>query len=117
MRWYVDGVLFYTRTSAQWYTDAAPGNPQAPFDQDFYIILNAAIGGNYTGCTNPGCITATLPQQFLVDYVTGIRRYTERRTHCFHNIARLRQHPSRGRHHDRRDRFRYGRLYRDRRVL
>jgi hypothetical protein len=69
IRWYVDGVLFYTRTSAQWYTDAAPGNPQAPFDQDFYIILNAAIGGNYTGCTNPGCITATLPQQYLIDYV------------------------------------------------
>ena len=43
--------------------------PRAPFDQDFYIILNAAIGGNYTGCTDPGCITANLPQQFLIDYV------------------------------------------------
>ena len=69
MRWYVDGVLFYTRTSAQWYTDAAPDNPQAPFDQDFYIIINAAIGGNYTGCTSPSCITASLPQQFLIDYI------------------------------------------------
>jgi len=69
MRWYVDGVLYSTKTSAQWYTDGAPGNPQAPFDQDFYIILNAAVGGNYTGCTSPGCITATFPQQFLIDYV------------------------------------------------
>jgi len=69
IRWYVDGVLFSTRTSSQWYSDGAPGNPRAPFDQDFYIILNAAIGGNYTGCTDPGCITASLPQQFLIDYV------------------------------------------------
>jgi beta-glucanase (GH16 family) len=69
MRWYVDGVLFSTKTSAEWYTNAAPTNPQAPFDQPFYIILNSAIGGNYTGCTSPGCITASLPQQFLIDYV------------------------------------------------
>jgi hypothetical protein len=65
----VDGVLYSTKTSSQWYTDGAPGNPQAPFDQDFYIILNAAVGGNYTGCTIPACITATFPQQFLIDYV------------------------------------------------
>jgi len=69
MRWYVDGTLFMTRTSAQWYTNAAPENNQAPFDQEFYIILNAAVGGWYTGCTDPGCITADLPQEFLVDYV------------------------------------------------
>ena len=47
----------------------APGNPRAPFDEEFYIILNAAVGGNYTGCTSPGCITASLPQEYLVDYV------------------------------------------------
>jgi beta-glucanase (GH16 family) len=69
MRWYVDGALYYTRTSSQWYSDGAPANPRAPFDQDFYIILNAAVGGNYTGCTNAGCITASFPQEFLVDYV------------------------------------------------
>ena len=69
MRWYVDGVLFSTKTSSQWYSSAAPSNPRAPFDQPFYIILNAAVGGNYTGCTNSGCITASLPQQYLVDYI------------------------------------------------
>ncbi len=69
IRWYVDGVLFFTRTSSQWYSDAAPANPRAPFDQDFYIILNAAVGGNYTGCTSSGCVTASFPQEFLVDYV------------------------------------------------
>lgn len=69
MRWYVDGVLYSTKTSSQWYTNTAPGNPQAPFDQAFYLILNAAVGGNYTGCTSPGCITASLPQQYVVDYI------------------------------------------------
>ena len=69
IRWYVDGVLFMTRTSSQWYTNAAPGNPRAPFDQEFYIILNAAVGGEYTGCTSSGCISASFPQQYLIDYV------------------------------------------------
>ncbi len=69
IRWYVDGILFLTKTSSQWYSDGAPGNSRAPFDQDFYIILNAAVGGNYTGCLTPGCITASLPQQYLIDYV------------------------------------------------
>lgn len=69
IRWYVDGVLFMTRVSSQWYSDAAPGNSRAPFDQEFYIILNTAVGGNYTGCTSPGCIDADLPQEFLIDYV------------------------------------------------
>jgi beta-glucanase (GH16 family) len=59
MRWYVDGVLYSGKSSSQWYSTAAPGNPRAPFDQDFYIIINAAVGGNYTGCTSSGCITAS----------------------------------------------------------
>ena len=69
IRWYVDDVLFSTKNSSQWYSDGAPGNPLAPFDQDFYIILNTAVGGNLTGCTNPGCVTASFPQEFLIDYV------------------------------------------------
>jgi len=69
IRWYVDDVLFMTRSNSQWYSAGAPGNPLAPFDQDFYLILNTAVGGWYTGCTSPGCITADLPQEFLIDYV------------------------------------------------
>ncbi len=69
MRWYVDGILYSTKTSSQWYSDAAPGNSRAPFDQDFYIIMNAAVGGNYPGCTSSGCITAIFTQQFQVDWV------------------------------------------------
>lgn len=69
IRWYVDDVLYSIKTNDQWHTNAAPGNPLAPFDQPFFLILNAAVGGNWPGCTNPGCITADLPQEFKVDYV------------------------------------------------
>jgi beta-glucanase (GH16 family) len=69
MQWYVDGVLYSTKTSSLWYSEAAPSNPRAPFDQAFYIIINSAVGGNYTGCTSSSCITASLPQQLLVDWV------------------------------------------------
>ena len=69
IRWYVDGAPYFTSTSAQWYSGGAPSNPRAPFDQPFYILLNLAVGGNYTGCTSAGCVTTSLPQQYLVDYV------------------------------------------------
>ena len=49
--------------------DAEGGTYPAPFDQEFYIILNIAVGGNYPGCLDPSCITATFPQEMRVDYV------------------------------------------------
>lgn len=69
MRWYVDGVLYSTKSSAQWYSTAAPGNDRAPFDQKFHFLLNTAVGGNYTGCTDPACVTASFPQRMMVDWV------------------------------------------------
>jgi beta-glucanase (GH16 family) len=69
MRWYVDGVEYLSVTSDQWYTLADLSNERAPFDQWFHFLLNVAVGGNYTGCTDPSCITASFPQQMVVDYV------------------------------------------------
>jgi beta-glucanase (GH16 family) len=69
MKWYVDGIHYSTKISMQWYSDAAPENERAPFDQEFHILLNIAVGGNYTGCTSPSCITAVFPQQMVVDWV------------------------------------------------
>jgi beta-glucanase (GH16 family) len=69
MKWYVDGIHYLTKISDQWYSDGAPSNPRAPFDQEFYILINAAVGGNYTGCTSSSCVTADFPQQYLVDWV------------------------------------------------
>jgi beta-glucanase (GH16 family) len=64
IRWYVDNTLYYSRTSAQWYSNGAPANPRAPFDQPFYIILNAAVGGNYTGRTS--LAVYAFPQQYQI---------------------------------------------------
>lgn len=69
IRWYVDGNLFMSRSNTSWWSAGATGNPYAPFDQPFYLILNLAVGGWYTGCTDASCVTADLPQQYLIDYV------------------------------------------------
>lgn len=41
------------------------------FDDEFYIIMNVAVGGNYVGSPNENTV---FPQEMLVDYV---RVYTE----------------------------------------
>lgn len=45
IRWYVDGQLYSTQT--EWYS--AGRSYPAPFDQNFYLILNLAIGGHFDG--------------------------------------------------------------------
>lgn len=70
IHWYLDGERFWTVTDDQWFTDAAPNNPNAPFDAAFYLILNFAIGGNFPEPLNEtGIAESTLPNQFLIDWV------------------------------------------------
>lgn len=66
-KWYVNGKFFFKVARDQWYSVAAPNNPNAPFDQPFYIIMNLAIGGHFDGgrSPDPGDIPATMQ----VDYV------------------------------------------------
>lgn len=66
IRWYVDDQHFHTETSATWYTDAAPGNPRAPFDQYFHFLLNVAVGGNWPGYPDGSSV---FPQEMTVDWV------------------------------------------------
>jgi beta-glucanase (GH16 family) len=58
MEFFVDGVSYYTLTSAT----VSP----YPFNNPFYVILNVAVGGDFDG--NPDAST-TFPQSMLVDYV------------------------------------------------
>jgi beta-glucanase (GH16 family) len=69
IRWYCDENLYKTATN--WWTGAKEDNGTfpAPFDKEFHIILNLAIGGDYVDCFDPNCITADLPQKMYVDYV------------------------------------------------
>ena len=62
MRWYVDDTLYGTLTD--WYS--TEGEFPAPFDQDFHLLLNLAVGGNFPG--NPDS-TTVFPQTYDIDYV------------------------------------------------
>jgi beta-glucanase (GH16 family) len=62
IRWYVDQVLFAVRNS--WSTTAAPF--PAPFDKPFYILLNAAVGGNWPGAPTAATV---FPVTMEVDYL------------------------------------------------
>jgi beta-glucanase (GH16 family) len=71
-RFFVDTTFFETRVASEWYTSGASKTtaPNAPFDQNFYMQLNTAVGGPntpYTGNQNPD--DAVFPQYMYIDYV------------------------------------------------
>ena len=65
IRWYVDNVLFSTKTSANF-----NGNPWR-FDRDFHVLLNLAVGGNWPGAPDA---TTPFPATMEVDYVRTYQR-------------------------------------------
>ncbi|MGG3280511.1 family 16 glycosylhydrolase [Paenibacillus solani] len=67
IKWYVDGKFFFKVTRDQWYSAAAPNNPNAPFDQPFYLIMNLALGGTFDGGRTPD--PSDIPATMQVDYV------------------------------------------------
>jgi len=65
MRFYVDGKQYYT------FTPSNTGSKMYPFNNNFFVILNVAVGGNFlgpNGSGNPDGSTV-FPQQMQVDYV------------------------------------------------
>ena len=62
IRWYLDGQLYATRTS--WWSTGGPF--PAPFNIDFHLLLNLAIGGNFPGDPDG---TTVFPQEYVIDYV------------------------------------------------
>ena len=67
IRFFVDDVCYHTDYKNQWGTSTAQSSETAPFDKDFYIILNLAIGGQFDNYTMP-------PENFTsadmkIDYV------------------------------------------------
>ncbi|MFI0491123.1 glycoside hydrolase family 16 protein [Flavobacterium sp.] len=55
IKFYVDNVLYYTFTNSA----------SMPFNQDFFLIINSAIGGNFGGNVDPNFVSST----FEVDYI------------------------------------------------
>ncbi len=66
MRWYVDDVLYRVIDRNVWFSSAASGDPRAPFDREFHIILNVAVGGNFPGNPNG---SSQFPQSMQIDWV------------------------------------------------
>ena len=60
IRWYVDDILYSTKTRA----DTAPH--AWPFDERFHFLLNVAVGGTWPGDPDE---TTVFPQVMEVDYV------------------------------------------------
>ena len=61
IRWYLDDVNYSTVT-----VDDIPADSEWVYDQPFFVILNAAIGGNWPGAPDE---TTTIPQTMTIDYV------------------------------------------------
>ncbi|NQX91584.1 MAG: family 16 glycosylhydrolase [Flavobacteriales bacterium] len=60
IRWYIDDALYSVKTTNDL------GTFPWSFDQEFYIILNLAIGGNWPGYPDE---STSFPQEMVVDYV------------------------------------------------
>lgn len=69
--WFVNGQLYETQKGG-WYDpttgtyDDNGSDPEAPFDQPFYLIINMAVGGDYVGGA-PNLADGTYDMQ--IDYV------------------------------------------------
>lgn len=66
LRWAVDGNNFFSYDQAMYSGEAFP------YNKDFFLILNIAIGGNWGG--QQGIDDSIFPQQMLIDYVRVYQR-------------------------------------------
>ncbi len=60
LRWYVDDYLYSTKIRS------VVGGSRWPFDHDFHLLLNLAVGGNWPGAPDGSTM---FPQTMEVDYV------------------------------------------------
>lgn len=68
--WYVDGKEVYTESD--WFTgddETSVKTYPAPFDHEFYVILNLAVGGNWPGNPDQAAVDDMANQSMDVDYV------------------------------------------------
>jgi len=64
--WLIDGVEFYQITKAADYA-----NDFYPFNQEFYVIVNMAIGGGFGGYVDPNLNSATMNIDWIRYYKVG----------------------------------------------
>jgi beta-glucanase (GH16 family) len=69
IKYFVDDQFYHEVTADTWWTanEAGAGmNDASPFDQDFQVKLNLAVGGNWPGYPDDN---TAFPQSLTVDYV------------------------------------------------
>ncbi|MHB1767052.1 MAG: glycoside hydrolase family 16 protein [Phycisphaerae bacterium] len=77
LNWYVDGNLYETQSGGWTVPSTAPaGDNNAPFDQSFYIIMNLAVGGSYTGYQTPGVGTYDMKVGYVSAYQAALPTVT-----------------------------------------
>jgi beta-glucanase (GH16 family) len=77
IRWYVDDIHFATQRETGWYSQymnsdggLIDGENSAPFDQNFHLLLNFAVGGAWAATVNEkGIDESVFPQSLDIDYV------------------------------------------------
>lgn len=83
IRFLVDDRVHFTVPKEQWFTGSpmAEGNPNAPFDQPFYIMANLAVGGKWPEESNEkGLAESSLPNQLAIDWVRVYQCSQDRET-------------------------------------
>jgi beta-glucanase (GH16 family) len=67
--WQVDGRTYAERRSSDWWSSGSKA-PGAPFDREFSLILNLAIGGRLAEERGVGGVeTKAFPKRFAIDWV------------------------------------------------
>jgi beta-glucanase (GH16 family) len=67
--WQIDGRTYATRAASEWWS-AGSKAPGAPFDREFYLILNLAIGGKLAEERGVGGVRDDgYPKRFEIDWV------------------------------------------------
>ena len=72
MDWFIDNRKIYSLTHKEWHTQSADKkeNPFAPFDENFNLILNLAVGGDLPDQKNEKRFNPkSFPAELLVDWV------------------------------------------------
>jgi len=83
IRWYLDGALYATQDS--WFSSGGPF--PAPFDVDFHLLLNLAVGGNLPGppdatTTDQRSTRASTSRSTSASWCRATRATSARRRHC-----------------------------------
>jgi beta-glucanase (GH16 family) len=83
IRFLVDDRVHFTVPRERWFTGSslAKGNPNAPFDQPFYVMANLAVGGKWPESSNEkGLAQNALPNQFVIDWIRVYQCGADRET-------------------------------------